>query len=111
MKCFNYFIVALFVVFSFSLIANAGGLSYYDKQKLREAGVGESEIRKIERNMEYKYEGASGTRYKYDLSDPSDRLEYELDLGAKIEDELHMPITPGVELDRGLDQFGGGVEW
>ena len=49
---------------------------------------------------EYKYKGASGQEYQYDLSDPIDKLNYDLDLKAKMNDELNAPITPNVDLDR-----------
>ena len=57
-----------------------------------------------------KYEGISGTKYKYDLSDPIDRMNYSLDLDAQMNDKLNAPINPGVELDRSLGQYGGGIQ-
>ena len=83
MKFFNFIIVVLIVVFSCSLTANADGLSYLDKMKLREAGLSQSYIRKLEKKMEYKYKGSSGTRYKYDLSKPGDKIRYELDVWSE----------------------------
>ena len=59
---------------------------------------------------EYKYKGASGQEYQYDLSDPIDKLNYDLDLKAKMNDELNAPITPNVDLDRGLGQYGCGIK-
>lgn len=59
---------------------------------------------------EYKYKGASGQEYQYDLSDPIDKLNYDLDLKAKMNDELNAPITPNVDLDRGIGQYGGGIK-
>ena len=35
--------------------------------------------REIKRNKEYPYKSSSGTRYKYDLSKPGDRIRYEVD--------------------------------
>ncbi len=58
-------------------------------------------------DSEYKYESSSGTKYKYDLSNPSDRLLYEVDPAAQLMDE----INPMVDIDRGLDQYGGGAKW
>ena len=110
MKFFNFFIVVLIVVFSCSLTADADGLSYREKRELREAGTSRSDIRKIEEKMEYGYEGASGTRYKYDLSKPDDKMKYELDIDAQVKDNVYMPTKPGVKIDRGLNQYGGGVE-
>ena len=110
MKFFNFFIVVLTVVFSCSFTADADGLSYREKRELREAGMSRSDIRDIEDRMEYKYEGSSGTRYKYDLSEPDDRMKYKLDVDAQIKDKVYMPTKPGVKIDRGLNQYGGGVE-
>jgi hypothetical protein len=62
--------------------------------------------REQERNKEYPYESSSGTRYKYDLSKPGDQLRYEVDPGAQIRDS----VNPRVEIDRGLEQYGGGSE-
>jgi len=53
------------------------------------------------------YKGSSGTKYDYDLSRPSDRNRYNLDLDAQRRDSLS--LSPGRSLDRGLGQFGGGI--
>lgn len=60
-------------------------------------------------DSEYQYEGSSGTKYKYDLSDPSDQIEYETDLDAQMDDSLNP--DPGRDLDRSLGQYGGGAKW
>ena len=60
--------------------------------------------------MEYKYKGTTGTKYKYDLSKPGDRIKYSVDPHAQIMDEIYTPIKPGVEIDRSLNQYGGGVK-
>ena len=60
-------------------------------------------------NPQYRYEGFSGTKYQYGLSDPSDRLDYQLDLDAQMRDRINP--NPGIQLDRGLGQYGGGAEW
>ena len=59
-----------------------------------------------ERNKEYPYKSISGTRYKYDLSKPGDRIKYEVDPGAQIRDS----VNPRIEIDRDLGQHGGGSE-
>ena len=59
-----------------------------------------------ERNKEYPYKSTSGTRYKYDLSKPGDRIKYEVDPGAQIRDS----VNPRIEIDRDLGQHGGGSE-
>ena len=53
------------------------------------------------------YQGSSGTHYQYDLSNPSDQLRYSTDLSAQRNDSLS--VNPGVSLDRGLGQNGGGI--
>jgi len=58
-------------------------------------------------NPNYRYQGSSGTQYQYDLSRPADQLRYELDLGAQMRDELS--VDPRRDLDRDLDQWGGGI--
>lgn len=55
---------------------------------------------------EYPYESITGTRYKYDLSNPSDRIRYEVDPAAQLRDS----INPRVDIDRGLGQYGGGAK-
>ena len=47
--------------------------------------------------------------YQYDLSDPYDRLEYQLDLDAQMRDRINP--NPGIQLDRDLGQYDGGAEW
>jgi len=59
-----------------------------------------------ERNKEYPYESNTGTRYKYDLSNPSDRVMYKVDPSAQLNDR----INPNVKIDRGLGQYGGGAQ-
>ena len=58
----------------------------------------------------YKYQGSSGTNYKYDLSKPTDRMNYSMDLDAQMNDRLNAPLNPGVGLDRNLGQYGGGIQ-
>lgn len=53
------------------------------------------------------YESTSGTKYQYDLSNPTDKLSYDTDLDAKMRDSLNINLN--VELDRALGQFGGGI--
>ena len=58
------------------------------------------------RNKEYPYESITGTRYKYDLSNPSDRIRHEVDPAAQLRDS----VNPRVDIDRGLGQYGGGAK-
>ena len=60
------------------------------------------------RKSEYKYEGSSGARYKYDLSDPSDRIDYSVDVDAQMQDK--MSVSPDRDLDRQMGQYGGGID-
>lgn len=54
------------------------------------------------------YRGTSGKQYQYDLSKPSDQLRYSVDPDAQLHDSIN--IDPRVELDRGLGQYGGGIQ-
>lgn len=96
-----------------------GSGSLYDKNEYKNDGYRYDtykeagnlyDDRKYKKDDEYKYEGFSGEKYKYDLSNPIDRLDYSIDLDAQMKDKLNMPITPGVEIDRSLGQYGGGVK-
>ena len=58
-------------------------------------------------NKEYPYQSSTGTRYKYDLSKPSDKIRYEVDPGAQLRDS----INPKVKIDRDLGQHGGGSKF
>lgn len=55
---------------------------------------------------EYPYKGFSGTRYKYDLSKPVDRIKYQIDPFSQVRDS----IKPMVDIDRDFGQFGGGAK-
>ena len=95
-------------------IVLAGELNHSQKRQLRDAGYSRSDIQKIERGQTnidptYKYESGSGNRYKYDLSNPGDRIEYKLDIDAQINDKIKMPVNPGVKMDRDLNHYGGGL--
>ena len=58
---------------------------------------------------QYPYEGISGTRYQYDLTQPYDQIEYQTDIDAQLRDQI--AVDPGISIDQGIGQFGGGVEW
>jgi hypothetical protein len=53
------------------------------------------------------YEGSSGSKYQYDLSDLGDKLDYSLDLDAQRRDDMSLDL--GRNLDRGIGQYGGGI--
>lgn len=59
-------------------------------------------------NSEYKYQGSSGTKYKYDLSNPADKIKYSVDVGAQLKDSIN--VNPRVGIDRGMGQYGGGIQ-
>lgn len=48
------------------------------------------------------YQGLSGTKYQYDLSNPSDRLTYETDLDAQMRDQRSLNLYRKTE-------NGGGI--
>ncbi len=60
----------------------------------------------VSEKSEYKYESVTGTKYKYDLSKPEDKIKYSVDPAAKVMDD----VNPMVEIDKGLGQDGGGSE-
>ncbi len=53
------------------------------------------------------YESSFGNKYEYDLSNPSDRIRYEIDPAAQLMDSID--VNPTRELERGLGQYGAGV--
>lgn len=58
---------------------------------------------------DYNYQGHSGTKYKYDLSNPMDKVQYDIDVNTQMKDKLN-DWKPGVQLDRGMGQYGGGIQ-
>jgi len=68
-------------------------------------------LKKINKqDSEYKYKSSTGTQYKYDLSKPDDRLKYGVDVDAQLNDNINMKTNPNVNIDRNMNQYGGGVE-
>lgn len=53
------------------------------------------------------YQSNTGTLYQYDMSNPSDRLNYSIDIDAQKRDTRSININQ--DLDRGLGQYGGGI--
>ena len=76
---------------------NDNNESYYEQEERR---------REAERDREYPYESNTGTRYKYDLSNPADKIMYDVDPAAQVLDS----VNPMVDIDRGMGQYGGGSE-
>jgi len=60
-------------------------------------------------SSDYQYESSTGTKYEYDLSDPSDQIMYDVDPSAKLMDSINP--DPMIDLDRNLNEYGGGAEW
>jgi hypothetical protein len=60
---------------------------------------------------EYKYRGSSGARYKYDLSDPIDRIMYQTDPIARLGDRTFGSSSPDAQMDRRMGERGGGIKW
>ena len=90
-----------------SSTASAWENNYNDvDSNLGDGSLTEEQEAEVERNQEYPYESYTGTRYKYDLNDPSDKIMYGVDPAAQIRDD----VNPMVDIDRGLGQFGGGSE-
>ncbi len=54
------------------------------------------------------YQGSSGARYQYDLSNPVDRNRYSTDTSAQIRDQL--VVDPSRSMDQARGQNGGGYE-
>lgn len=59
-----------------------------------------------EKKNPYKYKGNFGTEYKYDLSNPAERQQYENDMAAQVRDNAN----PQVILDRQMGIYGGGAK-
>lgn len=53
------------------------------------------------------YQSSSGTRYQYDMNNPSDRNRYSTDLDAQRRDQMNLDTRR--DLDRGFGQNGGGI--
>jgi len=53
------------------------------------------------------YKSNSGTRYEYDMSNPSDRTRYSTDLDAQRRDQMNRNIRR--DMDRRSGQYGGGI--
>ncbi|MBA5249610.1 MAG: hypothetical protein FE834_08825 [Gammaproteobacteria bacterium] len=58
-------------------------------------------------NSNSSYESSFGNKYQYDMSDPSDRIDYSFDFDAQMRDRLS--VEPTRNLDRGLGEYGRGI--
>ena len=64
----------------------------------------------MKKDAEYKYKGDSGQKYKYDLSDPSDRMDYKYDWDAQWNDKWNSKFNFDVQMDQQNRQYGGGIK-
>jgi hypothetical protein len=53
------------------------------------------------------HQSYTGLNYKYDLSNPADKLMYDVDPAAKVMDGIN--VDPRVNIDRSMGQYGGGI--
>jgi len=60
-------------------------------------------------NPNYRYKSYTGQKYQYDLSNPSDKLRYDVDPSAQLRDSINP--SPRIDLDRDMGQYGGGAKW
>lgn len=77
----------------------------YDNNEEGEDGYGYGST--SDRDQDRGYESSLGNRYEYDLSDPGDRIMYDVDPGAQLRDSID--VNPERELERGIGEYGGGV--
>ena len=59
--------------------------------------------------MKNLYEGISGMKYEYDLSNPMDRLDYLIDISTRLINDPLNSIDPNVWFDKAMGQNGGGI--
>jgi len=53
------------------------------------------------------YESSLGNKYQYDLSKPTDRIQYGVDPAAQLRDSID--VNPTREIEQGIGQYGGGA--
>ncbi|SMG62557.1 secreted protein [methanotrophic bacterial endosymbiont of Bathymodiolus sp.] len=58
-------------------------------------------------NSDDYYQGSSGSRYEYDMSNGGDRNRYSIDLNAQRRDQMNTGV--GRSQDRLRGQYGGGI--
>lgn len=72
--------------------------------------VSGTSIRGYDNGSNTGYQGASGTRYDYNLNNPADRNRYSIDQDAQRRDQQTGPFDAGRNLDRLQGQTGGGFK-
>jgi hypothetical protein len=91
-------------IITVAIIMAGLSLQAYD---IRQYDMGKSQTN----NQSSGYQGSSGNRYQYDMSNGNDRAAYSTDTGAQQRDYYNnMYNTSGnVQQDRSNGQFGGGI--
>lgn len=90
------------------MFASISAFSQYDGYDDDQADENRHEYDRLyDRAEDQGYESSFGNRYEYDLSDPSDRIMYEVDPDAQLRDSID--VNPERELERSLGEYGGGV--
>jgi hypothetical protein len=90
------------------LVAPISALSQYDDyDDNQENDDGYGYDSRYDRDQDKGYESSFGNRYEYDLSDPSDRVMYEVDPSAQLGDSLD--VNPLRDVERSVGEYGGGV--
>ena len=77
----------------------------YDDNQENDDGYGYDSP--YDRDQDKGYESSFGNRYEYDLSDPSDRVMYEVDPSAQLRDSID--VNPIRDVERSVGEYGGGV--
>lgn len=54
-----------------------------------------------------RYQSNSGTQYQYNMSNPSDRVQYSTDTDAQMRDRMN--VNPYRSVDQKMGQVGGGI--
>ena len=96
-----------FVSAGLLLLVPISALSQYDGYDDNQESDDYGYDRPYDRDQEKGYESSLGNRYEYDLSDPSDKIMYEVDPDAQLRDSID--VNPERDLERGLGEYGGGV--
>jgi len=90
--------------FASALMGIAEGKSQLNAYNDCLAGVQRKPVRI--KQSKYGYQDISGKKYQYDLSNPNDRLQYQVDPGARLRDSIDP--DPRRNIDQGVGQYGGG---
>lgn len=72
--------------------------------------VSGTSVRGFDNGSNNGYQGSSGTRYDYNLNNPVDRNQYNIDLDAQRRDQQSGTFDAGRRLDQRQGQAGGGFQ-